>query len=137
MRNEKIKIRICLLIILSIVLSEMCFNEQPFITYSSATQNSEINSSVYIHIDRVKRVIGEERFRGSAESADVIRRTGRRVVNSFLKKTPYDLTFVDYLPQNHHSTTVRQRDEVSGGTSAHLAMIRCIYRKDGKKRDVL
>lgn len=136
MRSRKMRRQIGIFVILSILLCEMCFNEQPFKTYSSCASESGITSSVQIHITRVKRIIGGERVRARSNTGEVLRRTGRRLIHSLNRRMSAGLSFVDFLPRMFHSTIFLQNNEISHNTSGHIALIRSIYRKDGKKREI-
>lgn len=52
MRRTVTRKRVGILLILSILLCEICLNEQPFRTYFFAAPDSEISSSVQIHKEK-------------------------------------------------------------------------------------
>lgn len=132
MREIKANKRIGILLILSILLCEICLNEQPFRTYFFATPDSEINSSVQIH--KEKGVICEQRLSGRTVTGEILRRMNRRVSDSVFRRSTVGFSFVDDLPRLFHSTIYLQTSQISQHTSGHMEMIRCIYQKDGKKR---
>lgn len=135
MRSYEIKKQLSLFIILSILFCEMCFSDQPFKTYSFATSQGEISSSVQIHILKEKQLLGRERLTSRSESGEVLRRAGRRVQNAFIRKATAGLSSVEFLPQTFHSTIFLQNHKISHNTSGHIDLIRCVYQKDGKKRE--
>lgn len=137
MRAHGMRRQIHLFVILSILFCEICFSDQPLKTYSFFGSVSEISSGVQIHIDREKQVIGREQLKTGSEAREILRRTSRRTIHSLIRRMPAGFSNVDFLPQIFHSSIFLQNNEVCHNTSGHIALIRCIYRKDGKKRDLV
>lgn len=132
MRRTVTRKRVGILLILSILLCEICLNEQPFQTYFFATPDCEISSSVQIH--KEKGVICEQRLTGRTVTGEILRRMNRRVSDPVFRRSTVGFSFVDDLPQLFHSTIYLQTRRISPYTSGHMEIIRCIYQKDGKKR---
>lgn len=132
MKGTVARKRISILLILSILLCEICLNEQPFQTYFFAAPDCEISSSVQIH--KEKGVICDQRLTGRTVTGEILRRMNRRVSDSVFRRSTVGYSFVEDLPRLFHSTIYLQTRQISPHTSGHMQMIRCIYQKDGKKR---
>lgn len=137
MHGFKMRKRISFLLVLSLLLCGMCFDEQPLKTYSFCDAESELSSSVRIFVTEKAPVIQGERLTGRSQANVLIRRENRRTSNSFIRRSEVGFSFVDFLPQTFHSSIFLQNSEVSHNTSGHIKLMQCIYRKDGKKKAIL
>lgn len=133
MRGLEKRVRISMLLIFSILICELCFNELPVKAFSFSTSDCEITSSVRIGISKVKQTVSGERLTSRSVAREMIRRSSRRVFSFSGRKESVGLSFVDFLPQIFHSTIFLQNHKICHNTSGHIELIRCIYRKDGKK----
>lgn len=134
MHSFKLKKRISVLLILTILFCEVCFDETPFKTYSFCASEGKIDSSVRIHTIKDKQVVYKEQLTQRQAARGMIRRSNRRVVHGSDRRSVSDLSFVDFLPQFFHSSVFLRNYKVCHNTSGHIGLIRCLYRKDGKKR---
>lgn len=133
MHPAKRRLHVIVLLILSILLGEVCFDESQFKTYAFGASKSEITSGNQIHISKEKQEIRGERITGRSEAKEVLRRTNRRTSQLFGRRLITGFSFVDILPQLFHSTIYFQNNQICHNTSGHIVLIRCVYRKDGKK----
>lgn len=135
MRRFRLAKQISILLLLSILFCEICFNEEPYKTYSFSDAGGEITSSVRIHVKDVKQAVGRERLTGRQSAEGLLQRPSRRIINLTSRKTVFGLSFVDVLPQIFHSKIFLRNNRVTHDTNGHLVLIRCTFRKDGKKKD--
>lgn len=134
MRRYKLARQISIVLFISIMLCEICLNEIPFKAYSFCDADGRITSSVRLHVNDVKQMVGRERLTGRSVTEGFLQRPSRRNFNFASRRTIIGLSFVDILPQMFHSTVFLRNNRVTHNTSGHMELIRCLYRKDGKKR---
>lgn len=136
MHSLKMRRRIGCIIIFSILLCEMCFHDQPCKAYFFAVQTSASISGTPIHISKERQIASFERSDGRSRTWELLRRSSRRRNASCFRRIPFGLSFVDVLPQMFHSTIYFRTKRRSHNTSGHIERIRCVQRKDGKKRTI-
>lgn len=136
MHSLNMRKRIACIIIFSILLCEMCFHDQPCKTYFFAVQTSESISGTPIRISKERQIASSERPDGRSRTWELMRRASRRGSSSCFRRIPFGLSFVDVLPQMFHSTIYFRTKKRSHNTSGHIERIRCMHRKDGKKRTI-
>lgn len=134
MHSFRFKRRISMFLILAILFCEVCFDEAPFKTYSFCVSDSEISSSVRIHIVKDRQIFYKEQLTERSAVRGMIRRVNRRVLSASNRRSTAGLSFVDILPRLFHSSIFLRDHKVCHNTSGHIERIRCLYRKDGKKR---
>lgn len=137
MRCFRVRRYINFIIILSILVCGICFDETPFKTYSSAascaTSGAGLSSDVRINVEKEQRNITQEIMASRGMTNQMIRHASRRMPDVIAKRAVIDLSFVDLLPQEFHLHTVVCRGDIADGDSGHLQMLRCVYQEDGKK----
>lgn len=120
MRGLEKRARISMLLVLSILICELCFNELPVKAFSFSTSDCEITSNVRISISKVRQTISEERLTSRNVAREMIRRSSRRAFNFSGRKESVGFSFVDFLPQIFHSNIFLRNNKISHNTSGIL-----------------
>ncbi len=120
-------------LVLCLMLCEVCFERQSFQMLTGGSMCSETISEVRSQTSEKNTVFLENRFQQRQEAEGVFRQTGRRMGNRFVRKTVTALSCVNCLPQIFHSSLFIQSSRVYCYLNGSIELIRCTYKKDGKK----
>lgn len=137
MHNLRIQKHLMGFLILSILLCEMCFFIQSPNTSSFHVQYLHSNSVKHVNHAQISdgsKMVYEDRIAKSSDGPETFRKNEQRTLQSLIRRLSACLSTVEYLPHTFHSTLFLQFHNMTHNTSGHIPLIRCVYRKDGKKR---
>ncbi len=121
MHSLKMRRRIGCIILFSILLCEMCFHDQPCKAYFFVVQTSASISGTPIHISKERQIASFER--------PAVRGHGSFCAGAAAAE-------MHPVFEEFHSTIYFRTKRRSHNTRGHIERIRCVQRKDGKKRTI-
>ena len=140
MLNRKSRILAGILLMLSIVCADLCFFGQSVDTYSFYALKQDFfggNGADSSQIFEGRQFIREERLVQNSGTTECLRRSGKERGVRFLGRVMDDLAACRYLPHIFGYTMRAVTGQKEAANDGHLSLIRCIYRKDGKKRSFI
>lgn len=132
MRRVEFRENVIALFIFSIIVCSVCLEHVPARTTVYQGAANTISSDVRMEESKMSHAICGERFSQRAEARSLVRSAGRRI-GGVTKFSFLGMLFREFFSQAFPLSATLRNYGIDHIVSGHIRLLRCIYRKDGKK----